>query len=219
METQTISVAIGHPDALSAQGLLHILSTAGYRVTNPIENLEELVREVRACKPELVLLDLALADTDISTIGELAEHSYVVVILDASTDSPELAGEAMRAGAAGCLSFSDQPDVFLASLQLLLQGSTVMSTETVDRTSIWRLELEGTPWEALSVREQQLAKLVAQGYSNKEIAEELMISEHTVKIHLGNILNKTGLRNRQQLAAEVARHGMLDDVTMSDQGT
>ncbi len=210
------SILIAHPDALSAQGLCHILSNAGYGIGGVLSNLDELRREVRTLKPELVLLDLALANTNVPTLGELAEQSCVVVILDASTDSSAMVDEAMRAGASGCLSFKDEPDVFLASLQLLLQGSTVMSTETVDRQSTSEQKREGNPCEALSVREQQLAKLVAQGYSNKEIAEELMISEHTVKIHLGNILNKTGLRNRQQLAAEVARHGMLEDIMMAD---
>jgi two-component system nitrate/nitrite response regulator NarL len=64
----------------------------------------------------------------------------------------------------------------------------------------------------ISGREQEVLQLVCEGATNREIAERLIVSEHTVKVHLRNILNKLNLRNRQQVAAYAVHEGLVTDL-------
>jgi DNA-binding NarL/FixJ family response regulator len=68
----------------------------------------------------------------------------------------------------------------------------------------------------VSGREREVLQLVCQGATNREIAERLIVSEHTVKVHLRNILGKLNLRNRQQIAAYAVQEGLVTDIRSED---
>jgi DNA-binding NarL/FixJ family response regulator len=68
----------------------------------------------------------------------------------------------------------------------------------------------------ISGREREVLQLVCEGATNREIAERLIVSEHTVKVHLRNILNKLNLRNRQQVAAYAVQEGLVTDLKSQD---
>jgi DNA-binding NarL/FixJ family response regulator len=68
----------------------------------------------------------------------------------------------------------------------------------------------------ISGREREVLQLVCQGGTNREIAEKLIVSEHTVKVHLRNILNKLNLRNRQQIAAYAVQEGLVTEIKSED---
>lgn len=152
------------------------------------------------------------ADEDIAElVGMLPPASMPTVVLcDAPEDEHRL--QALRAGTAGCCNTHAAPEVLrqvalvvenggLWVGQSLLQqliGNTarILAQRPVDR--------KDTAWESLlSVREAQVARLVASGASNKEIAQRLSIGERTVKAHLGAIFDKLAVRDRLQLSLRV----------------
>ena len=70
--------------------------------------------------------------------------------------------------------------------------------------------------EDISGREREVMQLLCEGATNREIADRLIVSEHTVKVHLRNILNKLNLRNRQQVAAYAVQEGLVTDLKSED---
>ncbi len=212
------TILLAHPQALFVAGLIHLLEERGYQLTRQVFTVDELFQAVPVDDPDIVLLHPSLLGDDMSTIRALAkDNSRAIVVLTDLHHASSVPHQAMLAGARGCLSYADAPELFFDSLRLLLLGSTVVSSEASQ--FLWNLAIKNEPLKPLaelSPREQQLAVLVARGATNREIADELSISEHTVKIHLGHILTKLDLRNRQQLAAWVARLNLVEDIPVED---
>ncbi len=206
------SVVIGSPHTLMAEGMDRLLREAGYsRITtcdNPVGLLEKATDE----GADVVLLDMHFLKPDMELVTRLTEaQCNVVILLDMRQSS--LLREAILAGAKGCISIDITPGQFIESLNLTAQGAIVLSAGMGQLllNHAARAE-EAEAHEPLTNREQELAVLVARGASNREIADALSISQHTVKVHLGNIRTKLDVRNRQELAAYVARQGMLEDI-------
>jgi len=85
----------------------------------------------------------------------------------------------------------------------------IFSPDTIEYFRPKWNETETNEMNILSEREREVIKLIGEGASNREIAETLIISEHTVKAHLRSTLNKLNLRNRQQMAAYAVRHKIV----------
>jgi DNA-binding NarL/FixJ family response regulator len=201
---------------LGTEGLSRILTSAGYRVTGRAADADALVALAIAKDADVVLIDSSLVVADESVIRRLLDgHERVVAVLVDEGQPESFVMQIMMGGATGCLSFDDPPDQFLAALELLVKGAIVVTPACTRR-----LFSERSPEQTvartgqLSGREVEVARLIARGASNSEIAGELSISEHTVKIHVGNILTKLNLRNRQQVAAYVAHYGLLKDISL-----
>jgi NarL family two-component system response regulator LiaR len=95
---------------------------------------------------------------------------------------------------------------------VLAQGDFVVSGELASSLSQqWRDKTVPETTDGLSDREREVLVLVSTGATNKEIAQELTVTENTVKVHLRHILDKVDLRNRQQLAAYAVREGLAED--------
>ena len=104
----------------------------------------------------------------------------------------------------------DEPfNAFLSELEDIVFGDIVVSRNFVKNLSQHTPGIKEKLDELLSDRETEILDLVGEGKTNREIGEELFISEHTVKVHLGNILTKLKLKNRQQAAAYILRKRMM----------
>ncbi len=114
---------------------------------------------------------------------------------------------ALEAGAVGCLSCDlDAPD-FLAALKMVADGDIVVSHDMVPATT--GADGPRRPENRLTPRELEVLRALGRGASNREIAEQLYLSPHTVKIHVHKVLLKMGFRNRQQAAVYAAGEGLL----------
>lgn len=111
----------------------------------------------------------------------------------------------------GFLSLEDKPDDFITSIGMLLQGYMVVSRKQLSelKQAISAGSLQSR--EGLSGREVEIIKWIVSGKTNREIADELFISEHTVKVHLKNVLTKLDLRNRQEVIAYAFQQGLVSD--------
>jgi DNA-binding NarL/FixJ family response regulator len=135
-----------------------------------------------------------------------------VVMLTVSDDDADLF-EAIESGALGYLLKDLSADQFFEMLDGLQRGEAAMTRQMTTRLMKGLADFpyqRAEPVESLTQREIELLRLVAEGMSNKAIAQTLSISENTVKYHMKNILQKLGVQNRTEAVTQAIRAGLLD---------
>lgn len=207
-------VLLAHGTRLVREGMAGLLKEAGFEIAVDIDNEADLVRLTTRYNPDILLLDWELPKVPADMVRLLVEEQNFkgAVVLVGLPESAEGVVEAIQAGARGCLSLDHPGEEFVSRLRLLAQGDFVVSWDLT--SSLFQQLGARTPAETtdgLSDREREVLALVSAGATNKEIAQELTVTENTVKVHLRNILDKLDLRNRQQLAAYTVREGLAED--------
>lgn len=208
----TKCLVLADPHTLFREGVVKILREAGFRVLGQTDTAHGLYQLVDQMNPDIILLDCDTLQGDPDTIRKLTEKNHGIIVLLAQPESSVSFLSAMQAGAKGCLSINLSPQEFVQALRMLAEGYIIISREVADslRESLAR-EHSLKPRNHLSSRELEVLCLVGRGATNREIAEKLIVSEHTVKVHLRSILNKLNIRNRQQAAAFAVRKGLVTE--------
>jgi DNA-binding NarL/FixJ family response regulator len=168
------------------------------------------VREVAAHRPDVVLMDLSMPGVDgvEATRRILAEHPGVKVVVLTSFSDRDRVSEALGAGAVGYQLKDCEPADLVGAVRSAAAGHVPLDPRVArvllpDRAA-------PRPEEALSAREAQVLRLVAQGMANKQIGRALGITERTVKAHLGRVFREIGVADRTS-AAMWARDHLQDD--------
>jgi DNA-binding NarL/FixJ family response regulator len=203
-----IRIAVLSDSGLFRSGLRRILET--YRSVALVgEGSSPPVRDlVRACAPHILLVD-AQTQGALAVCGELRQNgARPRVILAGAEGDDGWALQALKAGARGILGKSATVDTLLKAVRVVHEGEVWASkrvlTLTVEELAARGLsprQIEPSIKSRLSLREQEVVRLIASGLSNKEVANRLAITEATVKAHLTHIFQKLVLRDRGQLAA------------------
>lgn len=174
-----------------------------------------LVRSLSA-SPEglqVVMLDIAMPGRDGLEVLKLikAECPRLAVLMLSTYPDRQFAVRALRAGAAGYLHKSADPDDMVAALRKAAAGGRYITPSVAEllATSISEPN-DHAPHEALSQREHQVFRLLAQGHSVGQIAQSLSLSSNTVSTYRARILEKTGTRNDVELALYAVRQQMVE---------
>lgn len=218
-----IRILIVDDHAVVREGLVALIGTEpGLEVVGQAADGEEAVRLANALQPDVVLMDLImprLNGIDATTeIRQQRPESRILVLTSFAED--EKVFGAIKAGAQGYLLKEAAPGELLQAIRDVYAGESALHP-AIARKLIKELsrpaELPPTA-EPLTEREVEVLSLVAQGLSNQEIADELVISERTVRTHVSNILDKLHLANRTQAALYALREGIasLDDVAVGE---
>lgn len=172
----------------------------------------EAVDQARSLKPDVMLLDMVMPGKDgVQAIIEIKEENPEARILVLTSYAEgEMAFPAIKAGALGYLLKDSSPEELLQAIHNVYRGQISLHP-TVARMLVEELgqpsELPPTE-EPLTEREVDVLQLVAQGMSNQEIAETLVVGERTVSTHVSNILDKLHLANRTQATFYALRKGL-----------
>ena len=178
-------------------------------------------------EPDVVLMDIVMPEQDgIAATRKIKElHNDIGVIALTSFVGDEQVMPALEAGASSYLLKDVTPGELVEAIRAVHRGEprlhpdalrrvmeAAMGTRPRRRSTASRRQLP----EDLTEREVEVVRLVARGPSNREIAEEFVISEKTVKTHVGHALAKLGLKDRTQLAIYALKHGLADDAGTRD---
>ncbi|HLW59840.1 MAG TPA: response regulator transcription factor [bacterium] len=203
-----ILIVDDHP--VVREGLAAVLEDArDFEVVGAVGSADEALAAAAAARPDVVLLDLEMPGTNgidaIPLLAAAASHPRVIVLTAYDTEERVLG--AIRAGAGGYLLKGAPASEIALAIRSVAEGGSYL-TPRVASWVVARLNDPRRPG-ALSGRERQVLRLVAQGMSNKQIARQLSITERTVKFHMTSIFNKLGAENRAQAIALAAQRGLL----------
>ncbi len=211
-----IRVLLAEDHALFRQGLRELLDAAGLSVIGEASDGTTAVRLARELRPDVVVMDLHMPRMDgIDATSEImkAERPPVVLVLTVSTTNDDVL-DAIAAGASGYLLKDAAADEIVNAVRNASVGKSSLSP-TIAGAVVRRVREQNFKSEqpddllALSARETEILRLVAQGRDNTEIARELYLSPSTVKNHVSSILEKLGVDSRVQAAVRAARAGIV----------
>jgi NarL family two-component system response regulator LiaR len=209
----TIRVLVADDHAIVRRGITALLATEpGIQVAGEACDGHEAVAEVERLRPDVVLMDIVMPGMDglEATRRITASQPQTRVLVLTSFGGDDQVFPAIRAGALGYLLKDSRPQELVAAIRQVHSGESSLHP-TVARRLLQELSpssSESQDGEALTPREVQVLQLVAQGQSNRQIGEELSISEATVRTHMSKILGKLNLGSRTQAALYALREGI-----------
>jgi NarL family two-component system response regulator LiaR len=208
---QIIRLLIVDDHAIVRQGLRAII-----RVTPDMELVgeagggREAVEVAAALRPDVVLMDLVMPETDgvaAITLIKRAQPRVRIIALTTFAEA-DLVLRAVQAGADGYLLKDVDVQELTHAIRTVHGGQPFLHPEAT-RHLLQATVRPEQPVERLTGREQSVLALVARGLTNRQIADDLSISEKTVSVHVSNLLGKLGLASRTQAALYAARMGLL----------
>jgi DNA-binding NarL/FixJ family response regulator len=218
----SIRVLLADDQELMRMGFRMVIdSQADLEVVAEVANGREAVAAVQRISPDVVLMDVRMPEMDgvEATRRIVAAGSPSRVIILTTFDLDEYVYAALRAGASGFLLKDAQPADLLSAIRAVAAGDAVVAPSVTRRlltTYAHRLPSPTSPspaeralLEQLTAREYEVMLLVARSLSNGEIAERLVVSEATVKTHVGRILAKLELRDRVQIVVFAYENGLI----------
>ena len=192
------------------QGLRMFLSLdPEFEVVGEAGNGEDAIELARKLQPDVILLDLIMPGMDgISIIQQVRKDRLQteIIALTSVIDDTLIYG-ALRAGALGYLLKDTQADDLCRAIKAASNGQVQLSPQIAARL-VREVKVPESP-EILTARETAVLCLIAKGKSNKEISDDLQITEKTVKTHVSNILSKLNLPSRTQAALYAVRMGLV----------
>jgi len=215
---KTVLIVDDHP--LFREGLKSLISrNPRFEVVGEAGNGREGLRMSKRLKPDLVVMDLSLPDKsgiDVTrNIRSLLPETRVMIV--SMHSKIDYITEAFQAGATGYVVKESATDRLVQGLEAVSKGEyfldTSLSHKVVNKLMEFpekEAKITDARYETLTRREQQVMRLLAEGFSSKEIAEKLFISPKTVENHRTNIMSKLDLHSTMELVRYAVRLGLID---------
>jgi len=214
-----IRVAVADDQALVRLGLRVLLeSEEDLELVGEAADGRQALDLIRQSRPDVVLMDVRMPVMDgleaLRSIGEDPELAATRVVVLTTFELDEYVFEALRSGASGFLIKDSEPADILRAVRVVARGESLLSP-TVTRRVIG--EFAGRPaprrtpvpsLDPLTDREREVVALVAEGLTNDEIAERLVVSPATVRTHVGRAMSKLDARDRAQLVVLAFQTGL-----------
>jgi len=213
----TIRVLVADDQSMVRAGFRMLLTgEADIDVVGEASNGLEAVDKAARFQPTVVLMDIRMPELDglQATRRILADDDAARVLILTTFDLDEYVYEALRAGASGFVLKDDPPEQLIAAIRTVAAGDALLSPAITKRVikEFTHLPRPTPPEEfgELSEREREVFRLIVRGLSNAEIAQELYISDTTVKTHVTHILQKLNLRDRVQAVVLAYQTGLFE---------
>ncbi|MDX2762379.1 response regulator [Streptomyces europaeiscabiei] len=219
MTSSTIRVLIADDQQMVRQGFSVLLNTQpDIDVVGQAVHGLDAIDKVAELAPDVVLMDIRMPELGgiEATRRITTERPHIRVLVLTTFDLDEYVYEALRAGASGFLLKDASADQLAEAVRVVAAGDALLAPGITRRLIAEFSRLGTTPRAPLKARvgdlterETEVLTLIAQGLSNAEIAQRLVVAEQTVKTHVGRILVKLGLRDRTQAAVFAYESGLV----------
>ena len=214
---QKIKVLVVDDHTIVRDGISALLSLAGdIEVIGEATNGNEALKMVSELHPDVVLMDIAMPIMGGLEATRRISKDYpdTKVLVITQHDDKEYVFPVLESGASGLISKAGASSELAAGIRSVYQGDSFLSpsvakllVENFQSTAGERSKKD--PYNSLTGREREILKLLAEGYSNQEIAEMLVITSKTVEVHKTNLMSKLGIHNRIDLVKYALRKGII----------
>lgn len=211
-----LSVLIADDEAVVRETIsIYVNSTPDMQVVGTAADGRAAVQMAETLRPDIILMDIQMPRVDgveaVAEVLRLLPRTHVVMIT--TFTSREAVVPALRAGALGYVLKSDPPERLLSAVREAVAGRTQLSPQALEavvghlRESDNRASLPASV--TLTARESEVLNHLAEGHSNREIAELMVLSEKSVKLHVTNMVSKFQVRDRLQLVIAAHKAGLI----------
>lgn len=217
LDTIRVFLADDHP--VVRQGLAMVMDgQADIEIVGEARDPGQLISGIEATRPDVLILDLDLdphSDDDMAVLTAVRKlHPGLRIVVYTAHDDEKRVVEAMEYGVEGYILKSANPEELLTAIRVVHRGGTLMQP-SVASTLMRHMRhaadhRQPSPDLGISPREFQVLRLMADGQSNQQIADQLVISERTVKFHVSSILSKLEVVNRTAAVLKADREGILN---------
>ncbi|QPL05677.1 MULTISPECIES: response regulator [Actinomyces] len=220
--TRPVTVVLADDQALMRMGFQMVLDAEdGIEVVGEASDGSSALAQARALKPDVILMDVRMPGMNgiEATAAITAQCPGTRILILTTFDLDEYAFAGLRAGASGFLLKDTQPTELAEAIRTVASGEAVVSPRVTQRMlEMFASHLpqdgreasaEDERIAALTPREREILVLMAQGMSNAEIADHLVVSATTVKTHVGNVLAKLDVRDRVQAVVVAYETGLM----------
>lgn len=208
-DTIRILIADDHP--VVRDGLATMLNTQpDFDVVGEAGDGAAALDKTRMLRPDILLLDLEMPHMDgLETLRHLREACPETrVLVFTAFDTDERIVGAVQAGVKGYLLKGVPREELFKAIRVIHAGGSLLQPVIASKL-MHHMSSQAEQVESLTEREAEVLRLMAQGFANKEIAAELVITERTVKFHVSSILGKLGADNRTEAVAIAAQRGLV----------
>jgi len=184
----------------------------GLEVIGEATDGREAVTKAKTMEPDLVLMDLVMPEMDgVEATRRITQEGIdLEILILTSFSEEERIIQAIKAGASGYLIKDASPRELVSAIKDTYRGESTLDPKVAGTVLRSMQEENVQPAEELTEREIEVLELIAEGLPNDDIANELYISERTVRSHVSNILGKLNMQNRTQAALYAVRQGIAE---------
>ncbi len=216
----SINVMLVDDHEVVLEGLIRILEKqGGIKIVNVARSAEEALEKIARFPVDVVIVDIQLPGMNgIELIKQVkTDYPEIEAITLTVFDDEQFAKQAIKAGAIGYVIKDAAKDELVKAVRAAARGESLISTSVARKLIEEITEPEGQKrkkkkeegFEELSQREVDVIKLMARGYNNRQIADILFISEHTVKVHIRNIFRKVDVADRTNAVLWAIERGLV----------
>jgi DNA-binding NarL/FixJ family response regulator len=213
-----IKIVLAEDHTILREGLRALLSSnPKFEIVGEVEDGREAVRCVEKLGPDLILMDLSMPRmSGMEAIREIKKRYPQTKVMALTVHkTEEYLHTTLQAGADGYVLKDATHNELVVAIKSVMKGKPYLSPGVSEKVIEGYLEGKGTfrpdsSWESLSQREREVLKLIAEGYKNKEIAEDLCISLKTVEKHRANLMKKLDLHNAAALTVYAMGKGLVN---------
>ena len=215
---ENLRIVLAEDHTILREGLRALLSAdPNFEIIGEAQNGREAVRCVEKLEPDLLLMDLSMPRmSGMDAIREIKRRYPEVKIIALTVHkTEEYLLTTLKAGADGYVLKDATHEELVMAIKNVMGGKSYLSPGVSEKIIVGYLEgresnRTASPWETLSQREREVLKLIAEGFKNKEIAEDLCISLKTVEKHRANLMKKLDLHNAAALTVYAVQKGLVN---------
>lgn len=205
-------VLLAEDDPLTLAGIEVLLARSNFEVVATVNTGAAALDALGSARPDLLILDNSMPERsglDVLRILRNRGDNRPIILLTGGIND-QVSREAMQLGVNGIVIKATAPRDLLTCLETVVQGRRWLDQEVMQRAMELAMspDTDADPLDTLSTRERAVASLVQRGLRNKEIAEELGLTEGTVKVHLHKVFEKLSVRSRTELILLTQNRGL-----------
>lgn len=200
--SKAIKLFIADDHQMFIDGIKSLLSgIAGFEIVGEATNGSQVIEKLATCSPDIVLMDIGMSEKNGIEATELIAKKYPTIKVIALTmyDDHNRITKMLQAGAKGYILKNTSKSELIGAINAVASGETYYTKQVVDVIMKQKSEKNPDPLSLLTKREIQIIKMIVQSLTNKEIADQLSLSELTVNTHRKNAMQKLELKNTAAL--------------------